>query len=90
MDSSFVHACKHGKHPDITAIKRDGRDTSHMTQTLLSIPDFCARYRVSRTTVYRQRNAGNLPMFKVGRATRIRVSDAEKWAANLINQHKAA
>jgi excisionase family DNA binding protein len=54
-----------------------------MNQTLLSIPDFCERYRVSRTTVYRQASAGNLPMLKVGRATRIRFSDAEQWAANL-------
>jgi excisionase family DNA binding protein len=54
-----------------------------MNQTLLSIPDFCERYRVSRTTVYRQANAGNLSMLKVGRATRIRFSDAEAWAANL-------
>lgn len=54
-------------------------------QTLLSIQDFCARYGTSRTTAYRERNAGKLPMVKIGRATRIRVSDAEAWAAALLD-----
>lgn len=52
-------------------------------QTLLSIQDLCTRYSISRTTAYRERNAGKLPMVKVGRATRIRVADAEAWAASL-------
>ena len=54
-----------------------------MTQTLLSLKDFCERYATSRTSAYRQRNAGKLPMVKVGRATRIRLVDAEAWAASL-------
>jgi excisionase family DNA binding protein len=54
-----------------------------MRNTFLTIAEFCTFYRVSRTTAYRQIKAGLLPIIKIGRATRIRVSDAESWAANL-------
>jgi excisionase family DNA binding protein len=50
---------------------------------LITIKDFCERFSVSRTTFYRQHAAGTLPVRKVGRATRIRVVDAEAWAAKL-------
>ena len=59
-------------------------------QTFLTIADFCSAYRLSKTTAYRQINAGLIPIIKVGRATRIRVSDAETWAANLSQTQKAA
>jgi excisionase family DNA binding protein len=58
--------------------------------TFLTIDDFCRAYRVSRSTAYRQFNAGQIPIVKVGRATRIRTSDAERWAANLIETNMAA
>jgi excisionase family DNA binding protein len=57
---------------------------------LLSISDFCERYGISRTSVYRQFNAGQIPIVKIGRATRIRTTDAEQWAANLPSQSIAA
>jgi excisionase family DNA binding protein len=50
---------------------------------LLSISDFCERFGVSRTTFYRQHNAGKLPIRKVGRSSRIRLSDAQAWEASL-------
>jgi excisionase family DNA binding protein len=61
-----------------------------MSQTFLTIADFCAQFRVSRTTVYRQINAGLIPLIKVGRASRIRLADAERWAANLTETNMAA
>jgi predicted site-specific integrase-resolvase len=58
--------------------------------TLITLAAFCEAYSISRTTAYRQFNAGLIPIVKVGRATRIRTADAEKWAANLTNQSIAA
>jgi excisionase family DNA binding protein len=58
--------------------------------TLITVAAFCDAYSVSRTTVYRQFNAGLIPIVKVGRATRIRSSDAERWAANLSSEAIAA
>ena len=48
--------------------------------TFMTIADFCQNYRVSRTTFYRQSKAGFLPVVKVGRSTRIRLVDAQRWA----------
>jgi excisionase family DNA binding protein len=59
------------------------RNEVTMQQAFLTITDFCTQYRVSRGTVYRQINAGLIPTVKIGRITRIRASDAERWAAGL-------
>jgi predicted site-specific integrase-resolvase len=61
-----------------------------MEKTFITIAEFCAAYGVSRTTAYRQFNAGLIPIVKIGRASRIRVVDAANWAANLSNQIMAA
>ena len=58
--------------------------------TFITIADFCADYRLSRTSAYRIINAGLIPIVHVGRATRIRSADAAQWAANLTNQNMAA
>ena len=58
--------------------------------TFLTIADFCSAYRVSRATAYRQFNAGHIPIVKVGRASRIRTAEAEKWAASLTQSNIAA
>lgn len=50
---------------------------------LLTIPQFCARFSVGRSTVYREHDAGRLPFVKIGRATRISESDADDWFDNL-------
>jgi excisionase family DNA binding protein len=50
---------------------------------LLTIAEFCRNFSVSRATFYRLAEAGAFPLIKVGRATRIRRSDAEAWAASL-------
>jgi excisionase family DNA binding protein len=54
--------------------------------TFLTIPEFCSAFRLSRTTAYRQIAAGRLPLVKIGRASRIRRADAERWAASLASQ----
>ncbi len=61
-----------------------------MITAFLTISDFCSAYRISRSTAYRQINAGHIPIIKVGRASRIRASDAEAWAANLSQTQSAA
>ena len=50
---------------------------------LITIKDFCTRYATSHSTAYREIEAGRLAIRKIGRATRIAVVDAEKWAAAL-------
>lgn len=59
---------------------------------LITIAEFCEIYGVSRSTAYRLINDGTLPLVKIGRASRIRSSDAEAWAKNLpeFNPDKAA
>ena len=50
---------------------------------LMTVADFCARYRCSRTSVYRESAAGRIKLRKFGAATRIARADAEQWAASL-------
>jgi hypothetical protein len=57
-----------------------------MTQTpseLMTVADFCARYRVGKTSLYREAAAGRIKLRKFGAATRIALEDAEAWAASL-------
>lgn len=49
----------------------------------LSIADFSRLYRVGRTTVWRERNAGRLKARRLGGKVMILVSDAQAWAAAL-------
>ncbi|WP_404979633.1 helix-turn-helix domain-containing protein [Croceicoccus sp. BE223] len=50
---------------------------------LLTVSDFVMLFRISRTTFYREVNAGRLRIVKLGRSTRISRADAEKWVGNL-------
>ena len=50
---------------------------------LLTVADFCTRYSISRTSLYREVSAKRLKLRKFGAATRIARADAEAWAANL-------
>ena len=52
----------------------------------LTIGDFCQLFRVSRSTLYRQINAGALPVLKIGRSTRIEARAARQWAQALEGQ----
>lgn len=50
---------------------------------LLTVANFCTRYSIGRTSMYREVNAGRLRLRKFGTATRIARADAEQWAASL-------
>ena len=51
--------------------------------TLITIREFQRDYSVSRSTVYRLRESGELDFIHIGRAVRIRRDDAERWYASL-------
>ena len=55
------------------------------TPEMLTVADFCYRYGIGRTSLYREANAGRLKLRKFGSATRITRADAEAWAASLPN-----
>ena len=50
---------------------------------LMTITVFSRDYSVSRSTVNRLRARGELPVVHIGRAVRIKLEDAEAWAASL-------
>ena len=50
---------------------------------LITIEGFCDRFAVSRSTVYRLVENGDISLVKIGRASRIRLEDAERWAQSL-------
>jgi excisionase family DNA binding protein len=50
---------------------------------LMTITVFSKNYSVSRSTINRLRGRGELPVVYIGRAVRIRLSDAEAWVASL-------
>lgn len=54
-----------------------------MNYSLFTIPQFLELHPMGRSTFYRLVNAGQLQIVKLGRATRIRREDAERWAASL-------
>jgi excisionase family DNA binding protein len=56
---------------------------------LLSIPDFCGEFKLSRSFAYGLLQDGTLTGVKVGRLTRIRRSDAEAWVAALATYKHA-
>lgn len=58
---------------------------------LMTIPDFCRRYSISAPTVYRLVARGDLRLTKIGRSTRIRAEEAERWASALpVSKHGTA
>lgn len=50
---------------------------------LMTFKDFCHRYSISRTSLYREIVAGRIAKRKFGTASRIARADAEAWAARL-------
>ena len=49
----------------------------------MDIPQFCARFRVSRSKLYDEISTGRLRAVKIGRRTVILASDAAEWLAAL-------
>lgn len=52
---------------------------------LLTIRQFAEEYSISRSTVYRLRDRGEVPHVHIGRATRIRRDDVNRWYDSLGN-----
>ncbi len=50
---------------------------------LMTVADFCDRYRIGKTSLYREAAAGRIKLRKFGAATRIAREDADAWAASL-------
>lgn len=50
---------------------------------LMTVAEFCSRYSIGKTSLYREAAAGRLKLRKFGAATRIAIEDAEEWAASL-------
>lgn len=53
---------------------------------LITIGQFQERYNLSRSSVYRLRDRGEVPHVHIGRAVRIRRADAERWYASLTGE----
>lgn len=52
-------------------------------ERFITIKQFCEFNNCSRSTAYREINSGRLPLRKMGRASRIAVSDATAWQDQL-------
>lgn len=50
---------------------------------MVSVNEFLEQYAISRATLYRLVAKGQLRLTKIGRATRIKQSDAAEWLASL-------
>ncbi|HEY1840770.1 MAG TPA: helix-turn-helix domain-containing protein [Mycobacterium sp.] len=54
------------------------QDEADRSSELLTVAEVAAMFRVSKMTVYRMVNSGELPAFKVGRSFRIRATLVQK------------
>jgi excisionase family DNA binding protein len=54
-----------------------------MHKPLLTIPEFCREYSVSRSLAYRLLGDGDLRAVKVGRLTRVTRAAADAWLRQL-------
>ena len=59
-------------------------------KALMSIAEFQQTFGVSRSTVYRLEERGEIEFLKIGRAVRIRREDAESWCRGLSTASSAA
>lgn len=58
-------------------------------ERFITIKQFCETNSCSRSTAYREIKAGRLPLRKMGRASRIAVSDAIVWQEQLAASGRA-
>jgi excisionase family DNA binding protein len=58
-----------------------------MTDRLISVAEFKARFSISNSKFYREVRAGRIPIRKMGRSTRIAERDAQAWFDNLPVSH---
>ena len=52
----------------------------------LSIPEFCDRYGIGRTKLYQEIADRRLQTVKIGRSTRVPISEAETWERLVISE----
>ena len=57
-----------------------------MSLELCTIPTACERLAISRASLYRAINRGELLPVKLGRATRLRASDLELWVQSHVGK----
>lgn len=57
-------------------------DTADLPK-FMTLGQFCRRYQVSRSTIYRLAHCGAFTVVKFGRSSRIALDEAEAWAASL-------
>lgn len=67
----------------VADIGEDRAKSATHSRRAFSISDFCRRYGIGRTNVYREIAAGRLGAVKVGRRTLITRDAAEAWLAAL-------
>ncbi len=60
-----------------------------LSQKFLTLNQFCQRYQVSRSTVYRLAHSGAFKIAKFGRSSRIALTEAETWASSLPTMETA-
>lgn len=56
-----------------------------MEQEIYRLKEFCQRYAISKTSLYREINAKRIQAFKRGRLTFIARAEAERWFHNLAH-----
>lgn len=49
----------------------------------ITLGQFCQRYQLSRSTIYRLAHGRAFTIVKFGRSSRIALNEAEAWAASL-------
>jgi len=59
---------------------------AHKQPTVYTIEQFLETYKISRTSMYRYVNSGELKIVKLGRRTLIRRKDAENWLKLFLTQ----
>ena len=62
--------------------------TTDMATTHLTPDDLAKRWGRSRYTIYQMVKRGELPVLKIGRSVRFRVTDIEKWEAKQVQEVK--
>lgn len=54
-----------------------------VTESLMTVREFQDRFRIGKTTFYREVAAGRLTVLKIGRSTRISSASAAAWLSAL-------
>lgn len=73
----------HGGAADELPAPQHGEKMDPQSLELMTVADFVAKFRVSRTALYRLLAQGDVTALKVGRRTLIARAEAERWLATL-------